>query len=134
MNWPKEYLSAIRRGDEVVSAKVRAVYERECGWMDEPPDDFPYLFDEAAGLLPVEFIELFCKRSDGKHGGEPIKLSLFQKAKIQLAFGWLQKSDGMRRFREVVDIRARKTGKSTETAGGDCHSIAGAAVTAATLR
>ena len=117
MNWPKEYLSAIRRGDEVVSAKVRAVYERECGWMDDPPDNFPYRFDEAAGLLPVEFIELFCKRSDGKHGGDPIKLSLFQKAKIQLAFGWLQKADGMRRFREVVDIRARKTGKSTETAG-----------------
>jgi len=117
VNWPKEYLSAIRRGDEVVSAKVRAVYERECGWMDDPPDNFPYRFDEAAGLLPVEFIELFCKRSDGKHGGDPIKLSLFQKAKIQLAFGWLQKADGMRRFREVVDIRARKTGKSTETAG-----------------
>jgi phage terminase large subunit-like protein len=117
VNWPKAYLAAIQRGDEVVSTKVRAVYERECGWMDSPPPDFPYRFDEDAGERVVDFIEAFCKRSDGKHGGEPIKLSLFQKAKIQLAFGWLQRSDGLRRIREVVDIRARKTGKSTETAG-----------------
>lgn len=116
MNWPKKYLEAIRRGDEVVSVKVRAVYERECAWMDAPPKGFAYRFNAAAGERPIQFIERFCKRSDGKHGGEPIKLALFQKAKIQLAFGWLQKADGLRRFREVVDIRARKTGKSTETA------------------
>ena len=115
-NWPKEYLKAIQSGKEVVSDKVRAVYERECGWMDNPPDDFPYYFDEKEGLRHITFIERFCKHSKGRFAGKPVTLELFQKAKIQLAFGWRNKDTKLRRFREVVDIRGRKCGKSTETA------------------
>jgi len=70
-------LEAIKRGDEVVSRKVRAVYEREVRWMTEPPADFPFRFDEEAGLRPIDFIETFCKRSDGKHGGEILHLEPF---------------------------------------------------------
>ena len=114
MNYVKEYLRAIQDGREVVSAKVRAVYERECAWMDDPP--FEWRFDEGAGNRPIEFIETFCKHSKGKWAGKPIKLGLFQKAKIQLAFGWVDKN-GHRRFREVIDLRGRKCGKSTETSG-----------------
>lgn len=116
MNWPKEYLKAIHSGAEVVSTKVRVVYERECGWMDSPPEDFPYYFDEEEGSRHIEFIERFCKHSKGRFAGKPMELQLFQKAKIQLAFGWLHKETGLRRFREVFDVRGRKCGKSTETA------------------
>ena len=115
-NWPKEYLRAIQSGEEVVSNKVRAVYERECGWMDNPPDDFPFYFDEKEGLRHISFIERFCKHSKGKFARKPVKLELFQKAKIQLVFGWRHKNTKLRRFKEVVDIRGRKCGKSTETA------------------
>lgn len=115
-NWPKEYLRAIQSGEEVVSNKVRAVYERECGWMDNPPDDFPFYFDEREGLRHISFIERFCKHSKGKFARKPVKLELFQKAKIQLVFGWRHKDTKLRRFKEVVDIRGRKCGKSTETA------------------
>ncbi len=113
MNWVKEYLNAIHNGDEVVSLKVKTLYEREVKWMDNP--DFPFSFDEEAGLRPIEFIEKYCKHSTGKWIGKPLKLELFQKAKIQLVFGWLDKN-GKRRIREVIDIRGRKCGKSTETA------------------
>lgn len=113
MNWPRLYLEAIQRGDEVVGSKVRAVYEREVAWMDAPPDGFT--FSEEAGQRPIDFIERYCRHSKGRWGREPIRLELFQKAKIQLAFGWLD-VDKKRRFREVVDIRGRKCGKSTETA------------------
>lgn len=116
MNWPIEYLNAIRSGEEVVSDKVRTVYEREVGFMEKPPAEFPYYFDEAEGNRHIEFIERFCKHSKGKLAGSPVKLELFQKAKIQLIFGWRHKDTKLRRFREVVDIRARKCGKSTETA------------------
>ena len=75
MNYAKAYLEAIRNGGEVVSAKVRAVYERECAWMDDPP--FEWRFDEGAGNRPIEFIETFCKHSKGKWAGKPIKLGLF---------------------------------------------------------
>lgn len=115
-NYPKQYLKAIRSGKEVVSDKVRAVYEREVAWMRKPPAGFPFYFDEKEGLRHIEFIERFCKHSKGRFAGKSIQLELFQKAKIQLAFGWRWKKTKLRRFREVVDIRGRKCGKSTETA------------------
>ena len=115
MNWPKRYLEAMQSGTEIVGCKVRTVYEREVKWMDDP--DFPFYFDEEAGQRPIDFIEQFCKHYEGKWAGKPVELELFQKAKIQLVFGWKEKSTQKRRFREVIDIRGRKCGKSTETAG-----------------
>ena len=70
MNWPREYLAAIKAESETVSNKVRAVYEREVWWMDSPPSDFPFYFDEAAGQRPIDFIEKFCKHYEGKWGGQ----------------------------------------------------------------
>jgi len=116
INWPQKYLDAILSGDEVVSDKVRAVYERECAWIQNPPEGFPYYFDAVEGQRHIDFIERFCKHSKGKFARQPVLLELFQKAKIQLAFGWREKATGHRRFKTVVDIRGRKCGKSTETA------------------
>lgn len=114
-NWPKKYLEAIRSGRIAACWKVRAVYERECAWMDDPPLDMPYHFDADLGQHHIDFMQHFCKQSKGRSGGKPIQFELFQLAKLQLVFGWVD-ADGLRRFREVVDIRARKCGKSTETA------------------
>lgn len=116
MNWVKAYFNAIESGEEVVSRKVYEVYKRELNWIENPPDDFPFVFDEALGEHHIEFMERFCKHSKGKVARQPLKLELFQKAKMQLIFGWIEKDTGLRRFREVVDIRGRKCGKSTETA------------------
>ena len=121
MNWPRAYLAAIQSGSEVVSHKVKTLYEREVAWMDDP--EFPYYFDEEAGNRPIDFIEKFCKHSKGKWGRKPIELELFQKAKIQLVFGWLRKSDNKRRIRNVIDIRGRKCGKSTETAAVELYML-----------
>jgi len=121
MNWAKKYLSKILSGEEVVSNKVLAVYKRECEWMDDP--DFLFVFDEDAGSRPIEFIEKFCRHYEGEWAGKKFKLELFQKAKIQLAYGWLEKDTGFRRFREVIDIRGRKCGKSTETAAVELYSL-----------
>lgn len=115
-NWPKEYLSMIESGDEVVSQKVRAVYERECVWMDNPPPEFPYYFDPERGEHHIGFMERFCRHSKGKMAGTLLRFEPFQKAKMQLVFGWVEKETNLRRFREVDDIRGRKCGKSTETA------------------
>ncbi len=124
MNWPKEYLKQIHKGKIVVSQKVLAVYERECRWMDNPPADpkWNYVFDEELGQRHIDFMEKFCKQSKGKNGGKPIKFDLFQLAKMQLVFGWIDKDTGFRRIREVFDLRGRKCGKSTETAAV-CHDM-----------
>jgi len=121
VNYCKEYLDAIRRGDEVVSAKVRAVYEREVAWMDSPPGGFEFF--ESVGEHPIRFIESVCRHSKGRWAGKRFKLELFQKAKIQLAFGWIETATRKRRFREVVDIRGRKCGKSSETAAIEWYML-----------
>jgi len=125
MNWPREYLKAIRAGTEIVSTKVKTVYEREVAWMENPPGDFPFVFDEERGEDPICFIEEFCNHSKGRWSGKPFRFELFQKAKLQLAFGWVGKETGHRRFREIVDIRGRKCGKSTETAGVALYMLVG---------
>ena len=116
INYAEQYLAAIHAGEEVVSKKVRVLYEREVGWMQNPPEDFPFYFDAKEGNKHIEFIERFCKHSKGKFAGKPVKLELFQKAKIQTVFGWLRKDNHKRRFSVIIDIRGRKCGKSTETA------------------
>lgn len=129
MNYVVAYRDAIRDGIEVVSRKVMAVYNREAQWIENPPYDLPYVFDEQRGERHIEFIERFCRHSKNKWARHPVKLELFQKAKLQLVFGWVEKETGLRRFREVVDLRGRKCGKSTETAAveldvliNDCES------------
>lgn len=123
MNWPKEYLKKIHSGEIVAGTKITKLYEREVEWIDNPPKDFPFYFDEKAGQKPINFIEKFCKHSKGRWGGRPFKLELFQKAKLQLVFSWLEKDTGKRRFREVVDIRGRKCGKSSETAAVELYCL-----------
>lgn len=123
MNWPKLYLEKITSGEIKTSHKVRTVYEREVGWMENLPDGFPYYFNEEMGQRPIDFIERYCRHSKGKFAGKPFRLDLFQKAKLQLVFGWLEQDTDLRRFTEVIDLRGRKNGKSTETAGVQLYAL-----------
>lgn len=128
MNWVKEYYDRIECGDIITSRRVKAVYERLVKEMDD--NGSPYYFDEDAGERPILFIETFCKQSQGTIGA-PLKLELFQKAYIQLLFGWLEKDTGYRRFRETMFLCGRKNGKSTLLSGialymliADCEGAA----------
>lgn len=112
MNYVREYWSRIERGEIVTSRRVKAVYGRLIAEMDAAAADSPYYFDEAAGERPIEFIETFCKQSQGMLGA-PLRLELFQKAYIQTLFGWREKATGYRRFRETLFLVGRKNGKST---------------------
>lgn len=116
MNWVKEYYRRIENGEIVTSRRVKAVYSRLVAEMDAPAPDFPYYFDEETGERPIIFIETFCKQSQGTIGA-PLELELFQKAFIQLLFGWLEKDTGYRRFRETMFLCGRKNGKSTLLSG-----------------
>ena len=61
-------------------------------------------------------MEKFCKQSKGDKAKTSLKFEPFQKAKLQMVFGWVEKGTDLRRFKEVDDLRGRKCGKSTETA------------------
>lgn len=124
-NYVVDYYNQIKRGKIVACESIKAVYEREVNWILNPPKDFPFYFDEKVGARPIEFVEKFCKHSKGAVAGMDLKLEPFQKAKFQLAHGWLHKDTDKRRFAEVIDVRGRKTGKSTETAAlGLYHLVA----------
>jgi len=123
MNWVLEYRKSIESGETVACQKVKSVYARESEWIKNPPADFPFYFDEEAGQRPIDFIEKYCRHSKGRWGRLPFLLEPFQKAKLQLAFGWIEKETGKRRFREVVDLRGRKCGKSSETAAVELYCM-----------
>lgn len=116
MNYVKEYYEAIESGQIITSKRVKKVYSRLFAEMTEPPENSPYYFDEETGERPILFIENFCKQSQGTIGA-PLQLELFQKAYIQLLFGWLEKETGYRRFRETMFLCGRKNGKSTLLSG-----------------
>ena len=82
-------------------------------------------FDIDKATYPIEFIEKFCKRTQGTNIGEPIKLALFQKAKIQAVFGFVDKKTGFRRCRETATIEGRKNGKTTESGGLSLYALMG---------
>lgn len=76
------------------------------------PNEFHFDFDIAK--KHIDFIETFCKLPSGKIG-QPLKLELFQKARFQAIFGFVD-DNNLRRFNEVEIIEGRKNGKTTECA------------------
>lgn len=76
------------------------------------PNEFH--FDTAIANRHTKFIETFCKIPSGKLG-QPLKLELFQKARLQALFGFVD-DNNIRRYNECFILEGRKNGKTTETA------------------
>lgn len=113
MNYVKEYYSQIETGQIVVCEEIRCVYKRLVEEMDYPMGHpFRFYFNEEVGNHAIDFIETFCRHYQGDHAGELVKLELFQKAFIQALFGFLDKENNLRRFREYFFEVPRKHGKS----------------------
>ena len=68
-------------------------------------------FDYEYGNRVIKFIEGFCMKPSGKLG-VPFDLELFQKAIIQIMFGFVD-DNGNRQFHEVLWLEARKNGKTS---------------------
>lgn len=113
MNYISEYIEKIETGEILVSKRIKQLYLQIIKPIveDKDPD---YYFDEKVGSKFILFTERFCKQSKGEWNNQPLKMMLFQKAKYQVLFGILERETGLRRFREVFDVRGRKNGKSTE--------------------
>ena len=130
----QEYYNQIKSGNIIAGKKVKKIYEK---LVKESQDDtLRFYFDEAKGERPIQFIERFCKQSEGEIG-KPIKLELFQKAYIQALFGFLWRDTNKRRFNETMFLVGRKNGKTTMLSaialymmiadgegGAECYSVA----------
>lgn len=134
MNYVKEYYNEISSGNIIVGNKIKKIYKKLVEEMND--NSLPFYFDEKKGERPIEFIETFCKQSEGEIG-KPIKLELFQKAYIQALFGFLNRETKTRRFNETMFLVGRKNGKTTMLSaialymmiadgegGAECYSVA----------
>lgn len=74
-------------------------------------------YDSHKANHAIEFIENYCKHSKGKMGGKPFILEVWQKALVAATFGIVHKISGLRKYKEVLLVVARKNGKSTLAAG-----------------
>lgn len=70
-----------------------------------------FFFDQKKANQAINWIEAHCFHTEGPLAPSPLKLELWQKAFISCVFGIVDK-DGLRQFREVLLVVARKNGKS----------------------
>lgn len=122
-NYILEYWSKIQSGEVAACKRLIQQYQKLVDELENPRD--PWIFDLERATRPIEFIERFCKHSKGKWIGKPVKLELFQKARIQAVYGFVHEETGFRRCREVFTLVARKNGKSTEKAATGNYMLVG---------
>ena len=107
----EKYFTGILNGEITACEKMRRVSERLLNNFANP---HKYHFDAEIAERHISFISQFCKLPTGKIG-TPLKLELFQRARLQALFGFVDDSD-LRQYNECLIIEGRKNGKTTETA------------------
>lgn len=108
----EQYFTQIAEGNLVACEKMRRVSDMLLEQFYNPQE---FHFDYDIAKRHTDFIEKFCKQPSGRLG-TPLKLRLFQKARMQAIFGFVDDND-LRQYNEVLIIEGRKNGKTTETAG-----------------
>lgn len=111
MTYIEEYFTALLDGKIVACEKMKRIADRILYDMENPGE---YHFDEEIANRHIEFIERFCKVPAGDVGA-PLKLELFQKARLQTLFGFVDDND-LRQYNECLIVEGRKNGKTTECA------------------
>lgn len=107
----EKYFTQILDGKINACEKIKVISERLLAAAACPKK---YHFDYDIAKRHIDFIEKFCKIPSGKLG-TPLKLELFQKARLQALFGFVD-DNNLRQYNECLIIEGRKNGKTTETA------------------
>lgn len=106
-NFILAYYQRITDGSIIVGHWVRLLYTLIIDGLEKKR----YFFDAKKAALAVQFVENFCRHSEGTLGGQLIKLELWQKAFLSVLFGIVDET-GARQFREVLLVMGRKNGKT----------------------
>lgn len=107
----EQYFTGIADNKIVACEKMKRVADMLLERYYNPGE---FHFDIDIATRHTDFIEKFCKQPSGKLG-QPLKLRLFQKARFQAVFGFVDDND-LRQYNEVLTIEGRKNGKTTELA------------------
>lgn len=113
MSYLLDYISEIESGNIKVGKELKSVLYG----LKEDLDNPAYIYDERPGQTRIDFIEKFCKHTKSPFNGKPFILELFQKALLEVSYGFKMADTGFRRFNEVLLLIARKNGKTTLVAG-----------------
>lgn len=122
MTYIEEYYNKIMSGEINACNRIKQVYSMLVDKLHNPQKYSPWVFEEELANRPIEFIETFCKQAQGELGAN-LELLLFQKAKHQAVFGFVDKYTQLRQYQEVLDIRGRKNGKTTELAADETFML-----------
>ena len=115
MSYLVEYYEKIKSGEIVVGKELLTMLERLIKDMKNPR----YTYDPKPGNIRIDFIETFCKHTKSPFNGMPFILELWEKAVLEVAYGFKMAKTGLRRFNEVLLLIARKNGKTTFIAAID---------------
>ncbi len=111
-----QYAKDVTSGKIVACKKVKLACQRHLNDLKRAgTEGFPYVFDEALGYRPVEFIENFCKPSQGDF--DRIDMQPWQQFVVGSLYGWVHKKTRLRRFKDGLIFVARKNGKTTTVSG-----------------
>ena len=104
-NYILEYYQQIQNGSIAVGRWIALVME----YLVKGFQERRFFYDNKKANKAIRFIEAFCHHCEGR--SDLIRLELWQKAVVAAMFGVVDEN-GIRQFREVVVVVARKNGKS----------------------
>jgi len=105
VNYITAYNRQIKSGKIIVGKWVKLIYAYLANGLRKRS----FFYDAEKTQLAIDFIERFCHHSEGR--SDLLKLELWQKACVAAIFGIVDKN-GIRIFREVFLVVARKNGKT----------------------
>ena len=112
MTYLEQYVEAIESRQIIVGQELYTVLKQ----LVEDINDGRYIYDTKRAHRRIAFIERFCKHTKSPFHGKPFILELWEKAFIEVVYGFLRSSTKRRRFKRVILLISRKNGKSTLTA------------------
>ncbi len=114
----EQYFTALLDGEINACDKMKRVSEMILEQYTVPGE---FHFDAEIANKHIEFIEKFCKCPTGRIG-TPLELQLFQKARFQAIFGFVD-DNNLRQYNEVLIVEGRKNGKTTEIAAVEVDGL-----------
>ena len=111
MTFLEDYCTQILDGKIIACKKMKLQSEILLNQLYDPGE---FHFDVTIANQHIGFMEKYCKTPSGEIG-VPLKLELFQKARFQALFGFVD-DNNVRQYNECLIIEGRKNGKTTECA------------------
>ncbi|WP_407926376.1 terminase large subunit [Gehongia tenuis] len=111
-----QYADDVLQGRIIACRKVIQACQRFLDDLHRMRDPkFPWVFDLGKAYRPINFIEKFCRPTKGEI--DRMELLGWQHFVEGNVYGWIEKTTGLRRYREALILVARGSGKSTIVGG-----------------